>query len=200
MPNDESHQHNNFNRIDLEIASQKLRIPATYQTALITFIIVAGIVTMELKMGTLSTGITNLSNTTAGLHDPDGTVTNEINATIYEFWTPGVNTIYDIESLLHQEKMASSAKEKTYNEEKQHKKCEKLINNKKYCTTYTTLKKFGEALKNMGAQGYTRYHGWGEGSTGLKRGWTWRPALSRWLIIEKTDRKRRIFWPIVCLC
>lgn len=145
---------------DLEIMGQKLKFPVNGWFALVASILVLGI-SIPYTIGTyknpdlINKSIAIIKGAT---YDSEGRSTEPTKATIFEFWTPDKETIRDLEQSQSQTGLTKEQRQW-------------------YSTDDETLKKFAKALRAQGVQGYTRQLGWGEGTTGLKRGWTWRVTV-----------------------
>jgi hypothetical protein len=146
---------------DLELLGQKLKFPINIYLVLIVLVIVAGISIIELKNEGVSRFVTIIS---AAYHTVGEKTPKDFIATTYEFWTPAAETFEDVKDIIKDQKKLQF-----------------------YKTDNSILEAFGKDLKEHDIQGYTRYFGWGEGTEGLKRGWTWKITVPQSSPFTKDD-------------
>ena len=154
------------NKADFQILGQKIIFPMNVWAS-VTIAIIAILVGAIVYMVTTPEVIRAIQDFTFGNYDKHGVLQNKKEQKILGFWTPSRETrmAEDLRDLPD-----SKVPKRYFVDEKE-----------------TQIIEFGKQLKKLGAQGYTRYKVFGEGTTDLKQGWFWQVTVD--VDNEKFTRK-----------
>ena len=154
--------------ISIGLLGQRLCIPANIWSFFIItslFVAVYAILWLVLKHPRETQ---SFYHTIAGRFGQDTRPVEHEKSTIYSFWTPSEDTEASVEDYLTKLGPEDQAESEKIN---------KRLRDGWYSTTNEKLALFGKKLMSWGAQGFSRWESWGEGTAGLKPGWTWEVTI-----------------------